>query len=284
VKIPSLAINPVMARESRVRMRGWRAPALISLYVGLLGLAVTLILLVAGSDAGSTTFAPEMGSTIYSVLVVVQFILLMFSAPGLTAGAISGEREKQTLDLLLLTRMTPLQVVTGKLGAAVSFSLLLMVASLPVYSILFLLGGVALSRLAMTVAVYVVTVLLLGAIGVYYSALFKRTQAAVVAAYGTAVALISLPLIASAMVLEIFNRPPAVPPAWAAILAYINPVMGLVAAAGGPLASMTQLYGKVLVTPAAQEAIWWKFCLIGLAITAVLVWLTARKIQPLKEK
>jgi ABC-2 type transport system permease protein len=283
VKIPSLAINPVMARESRVRMRGWRAPALISLYVGLLGLAVILILLMAGNDPGGT-FAPEMGSIIYSVLVVVQFILLMFSAPGLTAGAISGEREKQTLDLLLLTRMTPLQVVIGKLGAAVSFSLLLMVASLPVYSILFLLGGVALSRLAMTVAVYVVTVLLLGAIGVYYSALFKRTQAAVVAAYGTAVALISLPLIASAMVLEVFNRPPAVPPAWAVVLAYINPVMGLVAAAGGPLASVTQLYGKVLVTPAAQEAIWWKYCLMGLVITAVLVWLTARKIQPLKDK
>jgi ABC-type transport system involved in multi-copper enzyme maturation permease subunit len=276
-------MNPVLARESRVRMRGWRAPALISLYVGLMGLAVTAILLVASYNRGNT-FAPEMGSVIYSVLVVVQFVLLIFSAPGLTAGAISGEREKQTLDLLLLTRMTPLQVVTGKLGAAVSFSLLLMVASLPVYSILFLLGGVSLSRLAMTVAVYVVTVLLLGAIGVYYSALFKRTQAAVVAAYGTAVALMAFPLIASVLIFEVFNRPPDVPPAWTVIFGIVNPIMGLVAAAGGMLGQITSLYGRVLETPAAREALWWQYCLAGLVMAAVLVWMTARKIRPMKDK
>jgi ABC-2 type transport system permease protein len=264
-------------------MRGWKAPALLTLYAGLLAVGVLAILLVASMEPGGV-FAPELGSIIYMCLAYGQFALLVFSAPGITAAAISGERERQTLDLLLLTRMTPLQVVAGKLGAALSFTLLLMVASLPVYSVLFLLGGVSLYRLLLTVVVYVVTVVLLGAIGVYFSALFKRTQAAVVAAYGTAVGLMAVPMILSVLHFEVFNRAPDVPGAWGVIYAYLNPLMGLSAAAGGPAADMTRLYQKVLTTAAMREAIWWKFCLTALVLAAGLIWLSARRIRPLKEQ
>lgn len=274
----ALLANPVLARESRVRMRGWRAPALLMLYAGLLGLAVLLVLRLA-REGGGVVFAPELGSIIFAFLGYTQFVLLIFSAPGLTASAISGERERQTLDLLLLTRMSPLQVVLGKLGAALSFTVLLMVGSLPVYSILFLLGGVSLYRLGLTVIVYVVTVLLLGSIGVYFSALFKRTQAAVVSAYGTTLGLILIPLILSLVSYGFFGRQPK---GWTVILAYVNPLMGVSAAMGGVSGSIVQLYSRVLTTPEALEAIWWKFCLFALLTAALLVWLTARRIRPLK--
>lgn len=276
------SINPVLARESRVRMRGWRAPALITLYVGVLGLLVWGIVLIFGFSGDA--FAPELGSVIFAFLGFAQAALLCFSAPGLTAGAIAGEREKQTLDLLLITRMSPLQVVIGKLGAAVAFTLLLMVASLPVYSLLFLIGGVSLRHLAMTTVVFVVTVLFLGAIGIYYSSVFKRTQAAVIAAYGTALGLMIGSLILSLLVFEIFNRHPDVPPSWATILAYINPIMGVVAAMGGPVNELTRLYQRVLETPELRDAIWWKYCIFALGATAGLVGLTARRIRPYQEK
>lgn len=283
MKFPSFSLNPVLERESRVRMRGWKAPALVSLYVGLLGLVVWGIVAVANAE-GDTTFAPEMGSIIFGFLAFAQFALLVFSAPGLTAGAISGEREKQTLDLLLMTRMTPWQVVTGKLGAAVGFSLLLLFASLPVYSILFMLGGLSLSRLLFTLAVYVVTVLFMGAIGIYYSAVFKRTQAAVVAAYGTAFGLIIGSFILSILIFQAFHRPQDPWPDWALFLAWINPAMGAVSAVGGEVAVVLGVYGQSLATQAEKDALWWQYCLFGITASVALLALTARRISPLKNQ
>ncbi|HWI51362.1 MAG TPA: ABC transporter permease subunit, partial [Symbiobacteriaceae bacterium] len=240
MKLP--AVNPVLARESRVRMRGWKAPALITLYVGILGFIAWFILAI--TKATGQTFAPELGGYIFATLGVAQFGLLVFSAPGLTAGAIAGEREKQTLDLLLITRLSPWQVVSGKLWAAVAFTLLLMFASLPVYSLLFLMGGIALTNLLQTTVVYVVTIFLLGAVGLYFSSVFRRTQAAVIASYGLALGWMLVMLIASILVFEVFRRPPDFPPppSWAVVLGYVNPAFGLASAMGGPVSEVTRLY------------------------------------------
>ncbi|HYG60736.1 MAG TPA: ABC transporter permease subunit [Symbiobacteriaceae bacterium] len=276
-----LTVNPVLARESRVRMRGWRAPALITLYVAVLGFIAWVIL--AGFSMNSQTFAPELGVTIFGFLGFAQFALLLFSAPGLTAGAIAGEREKQTLDLLLITRLSAFQVVVGKLGAAVSFTLLLMFAGLPVFSLLFLLGGIALEALLRTVVVYVVTVLFVGAIGLYFSSVFKRTQAAVIAAYGVSLGLIVGSLLLSLLMIELLRRPNVNPPAWPVVFGYINPVMGLAAAMGEPISDVTQLYRTALTTAQARETLWWGYSLFAMAATALLVWLTSRRIRPFTE-
>lgn len=276
-----LTVNPVLMREARVRMRGWRAPGLITLYVGVMGLVAWLIVVIANQSGPA--FAPEMGGIIFGALSWVQFVLLCFSSPGLTAGAISGERERQTLDLLLVTRMSPLQVVLGKLGAAVAFLLLLMVASLPVYGLLFLLGGIALTNLVLTTVIYVVTVLLLGALGLYFSAVFKRTQAAVITTYGILIGWTALTIVASMLIMFVFYQP-MVPPRWVAWLGYVNPVFGLGAAMGQPMGAVTEMYRPVLNTPEAQQTIWWKYTLFAAAVTAVLVWLTARKIRPFQER
>jgi ABC-type Na+ efflux pump permease subunit len=269
--------NPVLMREARVRMRGWRAPGLITLYVGVMGLVAWLIVVIANQSGPA--FAPEMGGIIFGTLSWVQFVLLCFAAPGLTAGAISGERERQTLDLLLVTRMSALQVVVGKLGVAVAFLLLLMVASLPVYGLLFLLGGIALTNLVLTTIIYVVTVFLLGALGLYFSAVFKRTQAAVITTYGILIGWTALTLIFSMLIMYVFYRP-GLPPSWVVLLGYVNPIVGLSAAMGQPMGSVTELYRVILNSPAAQQAIWWKYSLFAVAGTAVLIWLTARKIRP----
>ncbi|MFZ5824351.1 MAG: ABC transporter permease [Bacillota bacterium] len=276
--------NPVLMREARVRMRGWRAPALISLYVGLLGGLALLIFGAYVHDQGPTGFAPELGAIIYTVLAVAQLGLLILAAPGLTAGAISGERERQTLDLLMVTHMTPFQVVIGKLLAAVGFALLLMFASLPIYGLLFLFGGFSLYRLALTALIYLVTVLLLGSVGLYFSAVFKRTQAAVVASYGVTIGTIVFSPLLAIFVYEAFRGPNWSPPAWGLILAYINPLFGLAAAVGEPLAEINRLFHRILQTPEAREAIWWKYCLTALTLIVLLLWRTTRRIMPLKTK
>lgn len=277
--------NPVFLREARVRMRGWRAPGLITLYLALLTGAVLLILAAFFEVEGALVFSPELGVIAFSALTLTQLGLLILAAPGLTAGAISGERERQTLDLLLVTRMTPAQVVVGKLAAAVGFALLLMVASLPIYGILYLFGGVSYYRLGLIAIVYVMTVLLLGSVGLYFSAVFRRTQAAVVAAYSVTVGWIAASPILAGFTYHVFNQGPGeTPPVWGLIFAYLNPVFGVSAAAGPPLLDLTRLFGPILQTDAALEAIWWKFCLWAAAVMALLLWRTTVLIQPLKRK
>ena len=47
----------------------------------------------------------------YEFVTTIEFILLMFIVPAVTAASISGERERQTLELMLTTQMTASQVV-----------------------------------------------------------------------------------------------------------------------------------------------------------------------------
>lgn len=282
--LKSFLRNPVMMREARVRMRGWRAPALITLYVGLLSAVVSLLYYVYIRSEGPGGFAPEFGAITFMFLAMAQLGLLVMAAPGLTAGAISGERERQTLDLLLVTRMSPAQVVIGKLFAAVGFALLLMFASLPVYAMLFLYGGFSFSRLGLAAIVYLVTVLLLGSIGIYFSAVFKRTQAAVVASYAVTLGTIIATPILSVIFYQVlrFSTPDWKPPIWPLFMAYINPVFALAAAVGDPLSEINTVFNPVLTSPESQEAIWWIYCLVSLGIMALLLWRTTVRIRPLK--
>ena len=62
-------------------------------------------------------------------------------APAFTAGAISLEREKQTLDMLVSTPMRPGGIVVGKLLSALAFVVLMIVAAIPISALVLMYGG-----------------------------------------------------------------------------------------------------------------------------------------------
>lgn len=186
-----MTINPILAKELRSRMRTWRAPAVISLYVLFLGLiGYAYFRLLSSQILNGGYMNPQVGLQIFSILGIFQLLLVAFVTPSLTVGLISGERERQTLDLLLCTRLSPAAIVLGKLTAAVSFILLLIVAAVPIYSLVFLFGGVSPRELLMTLLIYVVTGLTYAAIGLACSALLRRTQAATILAYALVLGLV----------------------------------------------------------------------------------------------
>jgi len=115
----------------------------------------------------------------------LQMALVLFITPSLTAGAISSEREKQTLNILLTTTQSSTQIVIGKLLSSVAFLVLMLVAGLPLYSLVFLFGGVSPSQLISIFLFYLVTVVAIGSIGVMFSTITKRTIVAMIATYGS---------------------------------------------------------------------------------------------------
>ena len=185
--------NPIVAKEYRSRMRTWRSPVAVTVYIVLLGgigwAVFSAIAATESSNVGQQ--APGgMGSQLFTFLVLVQVALIAFITPALTAGAISGERERQTIDLLFVTPIRPFSIIWGKLLASMSFIVLLLVISVPLFSLVFLFGGIELDQVVEAFLVTAVCAMMLGFVGVALSALFRRTLAATVAAYGAAFVLL----------------------------------------------------------------------------------------------
>jgi ABC-type transport system involved in multi-copper enzyme maturation permease subunit len=128
------------------------------------------------------------GATVFTFLAFIQISLISLFAPALAAGAISGERERQTLDVLLVSRVSALGIVWGKLVASVAFMLLLILAALPLFAAVFLFGGIDAEQFLVTQLLTVTTAVSLSATSLFLSAVFRRTLTSTVASYTAAFA------------------------------------------------------------------------------------------------
>jgi len=179
-----LKINPLLAKELRIRMRNWRTFGMVSLYLlGLGGFAVLFFLTNSYMLSGGFSTLAEVGRNMFTFLSVAQFVLVIFLVPALAGNAISGEKERQTIDLLTCTQLTPFRIVTGKLASALSAVILFIFASLPLYGFVFLLGGVSPLEVLTLFVVILTVALFAGCWSLMFSALFRRTVAAIVASY-----------------------------------------------------------------------------------------------------
>ena len=228
--------NPIVAKEYRSRMRTWRSPLTITIHVLILGAIGWAVFSVISATVsyGVGSSAGTMGITVFTFLVLFQVGLLAFITPALTAGAISGERERQTIDLLFVTPLRPFSIIWGKLLASMSFVVLLVLLSVPIFSLVFLFGGVELDQVVAAFALTLVTAMTFGFLGVAFSTLFRRTLAATVASYGAAfVLLVGSPAFGLVFPTE-FNpaSPVPAPPA----VALVSPLVPLlVIAANQPI-------------------------------------------------
>ncbi len=184
--------NPIVAKEYRTRMRTWRSPLAITVYILLLGGIGWAVFAALAATSNSISQAPSggYGSQLFTFLILFQVALLAFITPAITAGAISGERERQTIDLLFVTPIPPFSIIWGKLLSSMSFVVLLLIISVPIFSLVFLFGGIELDQVLEAFLVTGVTAMTLGFLGVAFSTFFRRTLASTVAAYGGAFVLL----------------------------------------------------------------------------------------------
>lgn len=187
--------NPIVAKEYRSRMRTWRSPLAITIYIVLLGGIGWAVFSALTFTIGIGQSPGNLGQELFTFLILFQVALLAFITPAITAGAISGERERQTLDLLFVTPLAPFSIIWGKLLASMSFVVLLLIISVPIFSLVFLFGGIELDQVVSAFIVTAVTAMTLGFIGVAFSTLLRRTLASTVASYGVGFVLLAGPLL-----------------------------------------------------------------------------------------
>ena len=146
----AIAVNPVLGRELKERMRGRRAVIILTIYLVLLTLALWLVYEAASAsnDFGNPlpTQLAEVGSTVFEWVLFFMLLIILFLVPAQTAGAIAGERERQTLVPLQITLLSPRSILLGKVCAAMAFLALLIVAAVPLLAIAYLIGGVTIQQ------------------------------------------------------------------------------------------------------------------------------------------
>jgi len=121
---------------------------------------------------------------LYPVLAVTQFVILGVVVPVRTASSISGERERQTFDVMMTTSMTPFAVIMGKVFTAIVQSMLFVVASMPVMALSFVIGGVPWGYLFWFLGIALLVSFFSASIGILCSSLCKRSIGAVIMSYG----------------------------------------------------------------------------------------------------
>ncbi|MEI8374836.1 MAG: ABC transporter permease subunit [Planctomycetota bacterium] len=173
--------NPVLQRELLVNLRMKRAFVLLLLYIALLGLVVY----AAWPSQTRLDLArrPQEASRLVDLFFLGQYVLLSLMVPSFAAGTITGEKERQTYEMLLASPMRPGAVVLGKLLAALSHLAVLVFCSLPIVMLCLPLGGVSPYEVLATYCGMAACVTLFGMICVAASSYFARTIAALVVSY-----------------------------------------------------------------------------------------------------
>lgn len=180
-----MKLNPVYKREVTVRSRSFRMPLIIMVFNGILaGVALLNMYSVVAQVKISAVVQYSSFLQLYVFVSTIEFLLLMFIMPALTSGSISGERERQTLELIFTTKMTPGEIIMGKLFSAINQMSILVVSSLPVLLLTFVYGGVSLLDLGFMLLCFAAVAMVSGGIGILSSCLMRRSTFSNVCTYG----------------------------------------------------------------------------------------------------
>jgi ABC-type transport system involved in multi-copper enzyme maturation permease subunit len=162
-----LFVGPVFTREIATAPRHWRLYFSRAVYVGTLFLLVcTVWLILFGSQPlSSLGDVARFGAAVFTLISPVQLALAVGFAALLTAAAVAQEKDRRTLDLLLMTRMSNSELVIGKLLASMLSVLVFIVASVPLLMLLVLLGGVSHWQVVRVIGVTLTAALAAGSLG-----------------------------------------------------------------------------------------------------------------------
>ncbi len=297
-ELRAFRVNPVMLKELRGRMRGMRAFAVMTVYLALMSGFAALLYLIYGSitrTSGSSA-AGEIGRILFLGIVGIELLLIIFIAPAFTAGAITGERERQTYDLLRTTLLATPSFVIGKLESALGYILLLLLAGIPLQSIAFLFGGVSETEVILSFIILMVTAIALGTVGIYFSAAMPRTLTASIRAYGAILVAMFIAPIVLGGVLNLINNVLfaraglLMSPVMEAIFRYLNLLLTSINPVATGLASQQLLIEQDVLSfwsltlqsngsMIPMISPWITFTILYLAVSAILIVLTIRGTQ-----
>ena len=180
-----MTFTALLTKELRLRLRRERFVWLIIIYLLVLGLLGFGFLQRANVFSGGYQgyLLSQIGAQLYALLSFIQLFLIVFIAPAFTATAINGEKERQTFDLLLCSKLSAFSLLAGKLIAGLVNVLLLIAASIPLFSLVFFFGGVSPLQILITLIIFIMTAIVAGTFSLCCSTLLHRPTTSTAVAY-----------------------------------------------------------------------------------------------------
>ena len=156
-----MLLGAVFEREIRFAPRARGLFVARAVYAAaLLAIIATCWLVVTGTQSVTTAGdTARFGATLLRILAPLQLSLATLAAALTGAVAVSVEKDRRTLELLLVSRLSDRELVLGKLAASLVRVMLLLLAAVPVFAIAGLFGGVTAGQLARLFAVTAATAL-----------------------------------------------------------------------------------------------------------------------------
>jgi ABC-type transport system involved in multi-copper enzyme maturation permease subunit len=186
----------LLTKELRLRLRHERTIWIIIGYILCMGLLGWISLINNNNyTAPGGSGLNQVGLNLYSLLVQLQLFLLIFITPTFVTTAINGEKERQTFELLLCSRLSPLSLIAGKLVAGLASAFFLVIAAIPLFSMVFFFGGVSLAQIMSAALVCLMTIIFVSTVSILCSTIFQRPSISTAITYTIVLVWLLFPLI-----------------------------------------------------------------------------------------
>ena len=169
--------GPIIAREVLTAPRPlhyylWRASFSCFLFI-LLWTAWQSI--IGWQDVRELGVMARFGGILYFMFAMLQLTLMLFFAPLFTAAAVSYEKDRRTFTLLLMTDLSDLEIVLGKLVAGLLNIFMILAASIGLVSLCAFFGGISFGQVVNLFAVTAASGVAGGALGLLIALWRDRT-------------------------------------------------------------------------------------------------------------
>ena len=174
-------INPILNKELTLGSRTIKLPIAICIYnIVLAAIALTVLFSISSS---TRAIDYESLMMLFPLLATMQCFIILLMIPVITASSIAGERERQTLDVILTAPISPMRIVLGKIMSAICQVMMFVISSIPIMSLAFILGGMNWFKLLGFIGMVIFASFYVGAIGVFCSSKTKKTVTSVILSF-----------------------------------------------------------------------------------------------------
>ena len=172
---------PLLAKELAEQAVRRRTYIVRFLYTAVLFSVGLFIIYGRGASGGVAKLGQ--GQEMFNQMFRLQFGAIILVLPATCAGALAGEKERESLSLLLLTTIPRGLIVLQKLLSRVIPMLAFVVLSFPLMATAYSFGGVQTSQLFISLVFLVLLTVTVGAVSIMCSTYCRTTVEAYVASY-----------------------------------------------------------------------------------------------------
>ncbi len=176
-----MKINPILIKELKVRARSMHIPIFVMSYSAVLAF-IGIFMLMSSADMLKVSGQYNYGrmNELFLTIGILQCVMIVFVSLAVSSSSFSGEKERGTLDLLLMTPVSTLEVVNGKLLSCVLTSFLFAFSSLPIMLVGTIYGGTDLADVFYFEVIVLILAFSVSTRGILWSLVFDKTSVAVV--------------------------------------------------------------------------------------------------------